>query len=446
MCYKLPDDTWQVTSPGFIGKKCPTNVEGQNILDSGTTCWYDRGVGTIPTYTCPLGQVPRALDCYQNPPTGYDWTTPGGLLIGKGCTGGTNDSGTTCWYDRGIGTVPTYTCPSGQDLKVLDCYQKPPTGYEWTTPGGLLYGLGCSGMNDSGTTCWYDRGIGRIPTKKPCSDSSWRDDGTSCWEDWKCNTVDNGYYNYSWGCLGCWDGSNTCKNDCYRTWITKPSTTCSGCGCIKQTLFDRQSCNADEDLVDGLCYKKPKPGYTCVATICSMSKNVKAGTRVGPATPSCPVDRQPEAGLCYVKPKPGFTCTLTNCSYSKDVKPGTRMGVATATCPVGRIPDTGMCYVPPKTGFTCAVTNCSYSKQIQSQIGTIPKGCPDNRALVGALCYPACSSGYERRGDNLEYCSTICPTDYTNIGIGGCKKPTLELTKVGTCPTGYTKSGVSCTK
>lgn len=433
LCYNLPDNTWQVTSPGFIGKKCPSTVDGQTISDSGTTCWYDRDVGTVPTYSCPTGQVQKALDCYQAPPVGYDWTTPGGLLIGKVCPSGSNDSGTNCWYDRGVGTIPTYSCPTGQVQKALDCYQNPPTGYDWTTPGGLLIGKVCpSGTTDTGTMCVYGRGVGRIPDKQPCStwDSSWRDDGTSCWEDLKCNTY-------------CNSSSRDLLGNCY-VWDLK--TDCGGCGCIKKTLFDRQGCNANEELYAGLCYPKAQSGFTCVGPTCSISKDVKTGTRVGTAPTSCPTGKVMDTGMCYTAPKTGFTCAVTNCSFSKDVNAGTRMGVATGSCPTDRQLEVGMCYIKPKTGFTCAVTNCSYSKQVQSQIGTLPTGCPDNRTLVGRLCYPACSSGYERRGDNLEYCSTICPSDYTNIGIGGCRKPTLELTKVGTCPTGYTKNGASCSK
>lgn len=87
----------------------------------------------------------------------------------------------------------------------------------------------------------------------------------------------------------------------------------------------------------------------------------------------------------------------------------------------------------------CSRAPKTISKEVQSQIGTLPDGCPDGRQLIGRLCYPGCSAGYERRGDNLEYCSSVCPAGFTNIGIGGCQKPRRNvdgkgLTEVGVCP------------
>ena len=61
LCYKLPDNDWEVTSPGFIGKKCPTQIAGQEIKDSKTTCFYDRGVGKPYKLSCPPGQIQRKL-------------------------------------------------------------------------------------------------------------------------------------------------------------------------------------------------------------------------------------------------------------------------------------------------------------------------------------------------------------------------------------------------
>lgn len=351
LCYDVPDG-WHVTSPGFIGKKCPGTVDGKKVNDSGTTCWYDRGAGAVPSLTCPIDQVQKGVECYEKPPDGYDWTTLGGLLIGK-------------------------ICPAGS--------------------------------NDSLTTCWYDRGAGRIPDKQPCSywNNSWRDDGTSCWNDahifgrlraagWNgnCNSDEDKR------CEGvCGASLVSCYKRCPAGYNNDGQTCRKVDVGIKKTLFDRQKCNADEELIAGLCYKKPKPG---------------------------------------------FTCTATNCSFSKDVKSGTKKGTTKQSCPDGKSIEAGLCYTPAKSGYTCTATICDYSKGVKSQIGKLPDKCPDNRQLVGRLCYPACDTGYERRGDNLEYCSTKCPTGFTNIGIGGCEKPKLELIKNGVCPDGYKKNGARC--
>ena len=57
-----------------------------------------------------------------------------------------------------------------------------------------------------------------------------------------------------------------------------------------------------------------------------------------------------------------------------------------------------------------------------------PLNCAPGREQRGALCYDKCDGHntatvkYERRNDNIENCSTICPPGNTNIGIGGCQK------------------------
>lgn len=157
---------------------------------------------------------------------------------------------------------------------------------------------------DDGVSCWLDTygvGVGRIPDKAPC-DSGQRDDGTSCWEDLKCNTVDNGFYNTSWGSVGCTDGRPfifSGYDDCYKTWIAKLSTTCVGCGCIKKTAFDRYQCNSDEYLNGALCYPKCKSGYENVGALLCQPIG-------GPGIKKTLMDRQYcnskdqlKAGLCY---------------------------------------------------------------------------------------------------------------------------------------------------
>ena len=127
------------------------------------------------------------------------------------------------------------TCPPNQIQRGVECYEKPPNGYDWTTQSGLLIGKICpSGTNDSGITCWYDRGVGKIPQKKPC-DKGQRDDGTSCW---------------------------------------------SGARIVK-ALWDRTKCNDDEENKAGLCYKKARSGFNCKVTVCDFSKEIRPGKKLG---------------------------------------------------------------------------------------------------------------------------------------------------------------------
>jgi hypothetical protein len=114
-----------------------------------------------------------------------------------------------------------------------------------------------SRYRDDGTSCWldtYGRGAGRIPNKAGC-DNGQRDDGTSCWEDWKCNTSCPGG--------GPWWNVANCR------------TECSGCGCIKKNLFDRQYCNDDEEKWGALCYPKCRQGYHPVGCcLCEPNEGV----------------------------------------------------------------------------------------------------------------------------------------------------------------------------
>jgi hypothetical protein len=120
---------------------------------------------------------------------------------------------------------------------------------ETITINGFTYPLRSVG-DGIRSDCWidsYGRGVGRIPNKAPCEPGQ-RDDGTSCWEDLKCNTYWDSCASRAAGWLG---------GGC----IGGAKTNCSGCGCIKKNLFDRQFCNPDEELYGSLCYPKCKPGY-----------------------------------------------------------------------------------------------------------------------------------------------------------------------------------------
>jgi hypothetical protein len=150
---------------------------------------------------------------------------------------------------------------------------------------------GCpDGWRDDGTVCWldsYGRGSGRGMDRAPCP-NGWRDDGTSCWEDWKCNTWWDGCASRApwWLGGGCVGGSKT---------------ECGGCGCIKKTAMERDSCRSDEDRDGVLCYPKCRPGYHSVGCcLCEPDGGVKrieldARTR-------CPYDKHTKkvGVLCYV--------------------------------------------------------------------------------------------------------------------------------------------------
>ena len=258
-----------------------------------------------------VNTVQKGVECYNPPPQGYDWTTQGGVLIGKVCPSGTNDSGTTCWYDRGIGRIPNKrACEEGYD--------------------------------DDGTSCWkhsYPNGIGTTPRLNDCPSGS-KDVGGTCWLDsqckttgGECNTVDKGYYNYSWGSANCTGGRGfrfQGYDDCYKTWIVKLETECkpivtTGCPYVTKNIGDRgSSCGDGQSNVAGLCYNNCKNGYHFFGgNICEPD----GGSGIKKTLferQYCNDDEELRDGLCYKKCMPGFNGTATICDFSKDVKPGNK--------------------------------------------------------------------------------------------------------------------------
>jgi hypothetical protein len=160
---------------------------------------------------------------------------------------------------EGILTVCRKTCPAGTNQTVVRC--------------------------EKGS---YGRGVGRIPDKAGCP-GGWRDDGTSCWEDFKCNTWCDGNWN--------WSDGGFCH------------TQCSGCGCIKQTLFDRQVCNADEEKQGSLCYKKCAAGYYGDGPVCYSNDGPfdRETYDRGVGEPlKCPSNMTQIGALCYPAIPPGY--------------------------------------------------------------------------------------------------------------------------------------------
>lgn len=139
-----------------------------------------------------------------------------------------------------------------------------------------------------------------------------------------------------------------------------------------------RTCRDDEEEAGGLCYPKPKPGFSCVATVCTracptslteagLTCTKKSYGRTAGVPRQCPADQIEDAGLCYPKPRDGYGCTATYCS-----KP----------CPTGMRDD----------GLFCA------KDTITRGAGTIPNECPPGQIRDGLLCYPQCKDGYHGVG------------------------------------------------
>jgi hypothetical protein len=170
-------------------------------------------------------------------------------------------------------------------------------------PGATERNFCDNNFNNVAGVCWaksYGRGAGRIPDKAPC-DAGQRDDGTSCWEDWKCNT---------W-----WDGCSW--KGAYGECVGGAKTSCTGCGCIKKTAFDRYRCKDNEELDLALCYPKCDPGYRR-----SLTPNFcEADTSTRSYFAKCPSGKQDYGGFCYENCQPNYSMTAAGrCTYNKKEK------------------------------------------------------------------------------------------------------------------------------
>lgn len=129
---------------------------------------------------CPYtNTIQKGVECYWNPDTGYDWTTPGGLLVGKVCPSDTIDSGTTCYYDRGIGKVPNVKCtdpslPNKQGIGSASWCDNGPRWDFWNLKtgdaliycnddqlldNGLCYNKPRSGFKCTATVCDFSKDV-----------------------------------------------------------------------------------------------------------------------------------------------------------------------------------------------------------------------------------------------------------------------------------------------
>lgn len=327
-----------------------------NLLDLS----YERGPGTL--MACENGKINEAGLCYDPAQPGFKCVGP---TCAKTCPNSYLDTGLNCLKptsSRGVGIIPN-SCPDGKTADAGLCYSG-------CNPGDVGIGPVCWGKcpnnqyEDHGAVCTrpadsIPHAPGTVPILGSCP-SQYRDDGLFC-----SKTVDNGRYNYSWGCgtsiVPCYDGSMGCKDNCYRTWLPNIQIT---------TIPKPSSCPSGKVLVGGLCYD-PCPqdyvqtGLTCYRGPHTVAKN-SYGRGVG--TPmTCGPNQEMDAGLCYNK------------------------------CPANTVGKGPLCYgncpnSMKDIGITC-------EKPVYTRgIGTIPSGCLEGQERDGALCYPKCKSGYVGKG------------------------------------------------
>lgn len=186
------------------------------------------------------------------------------------------------------GTIPTECGPDEEQQGGL-CYPKCPEGWTgvldrcWKNcPGGTVQTLGrCE--KDS-----YGRGVGTLP-----------------------EVYDDGYYNTSWGSVGCTDGRPfqiSGYDDCYKTWISVLKSRCPG----------------GKELQDGLCYEPCRPGFFGQGPVCWSHEgpvNQESYSRGSGTLLKCGNGQDNIAGLCYGQVPLG---------YSRQV-----LGTLDQTCPDG---------------------------------------------------------------------------------------------------------------
>lgn len=173
---------------------------------------------------------------------------------------------------------------------------------------------------------------------------------------------------------------------------------CEADGKSRIELAQRQYCPPGKRLEAGLCYPVPRDSrYNCTATVCSFSKDVKPGTRLG-APNTCGADQEANAGMCYKKSNAGYTCSATHCQFSKEVRGGTRLGLADA-CGAGQVKEAGLCYSQPKPGFSCAVTMCSAEKQVKNAESRGPQSyCMPGTEATNGACMASAVEGFTCEG------------------------------------------------
>ncbi len=434
VCWKKCDDGW-IDDGAFCRKtgacednqdhvgalcypKCRDGYKGEGAVcwgkcDSG---WIDDGATCRKTNACEEDQDHDGALCYPKCRDGYKgegsvcWgkckvgDVDVGALCREKCADGYKDVAGVCWkdkaltYDRGIGTMPSYSCPTGYKVNGLVCVKDAPPGYS-IRPGDIINYWSNEPLSysiDTGTIPSQDNsacnsldqpksyGIGTCTGWDKCSYKTER----ICTKLCKSCTYDN----YTWGC-----NADRCGRE---------ADVCAGGTCLSKTYWDnccsrgpRKCCgkwyNVCGKMCDGDCIGcaktdwcasktpvscSPGPAKCCDDGIkttftgincdkCGTYESCTGGDCIGEiktrdAPRSCPSDKEFDDAktLCYEKCRDGFEKRPGDVISCWNKKPTIKIDDTKnviMTCPVGKVLENGLCYDLPRDDYKCDVTVCS---------------------------------------------------------------------------------------
>jgi len=269
------------------------------------------------------------------------------------------------------------------------------------------------------------------------------------------------------------DGTTMCYKDCPKDWKGKSTLAF----CEKYTSYSSvgltdtipNQCSKGT-LYAGLCYDLPDstwkvtaPGF--IGQTCEGLFNTPPGQKFGGRDDgiACWIDADtintgagtvPEVHCEGADFHPRGIGGASWCDNSPTWPWNLKTKDSIKECPSDRFLSAGLCYKKCPDGYTQTGTTCyrapiRKARTVKSLVGTLPDKCPGDKELRGRLCYPKCTNGLVRTGDNIEFCSSPCPSGFTDIGVGGCKKPTENVgagKPVHVCPAGTNLKGLFCYK
>ena len=382
LCYNKCDANYKGVGP-VCWEKCPTGYDDigvsckkptydRNVGKIPDTCPEGKEKDAGLCYTkCRDGYDGIGPVCWQKCKDG--WNSDGAI-----CTRPPD----TITRDRkkraDVGRIPDYqACPSGYRTEPVTCFR------DYTTTKGSsycrtrdrlgtcwLWGRRCpEGYYNAGAFC--ARNAQSITRPSTCRSDEERIGGL-CYP--KCDVkFGAGWYNPAGDLL-------FCAKDCPSGYDPSIATCHRVMNSYGKASYGRgvgspMDCSSDKEKDAGLCYPKPDDGYTCSATICT--KDCPTGMRndglycakrsygrsVG-SPMDCSDDKEKIAGLCYTKPRDGYKCTATICTVkncpngmrddglycAKSTKPR-GVGIVPDKCESTKNKDGALCYNKCKTGY-----------------------------------------------------------------------------------------------